>query len=413
MDAAVVIEPRKIGDGTLEQNAKFAWKSDWYIEVDLGEIVPAGGNAVSQCASSTSFSCILTALQVAIDANPGPIADELDLAVLKTQAAAAQMPDGATAIVNLLAAKVDVDAANTAGLNNGVTNQLQNDFDDLIADIYGGANGLGAANDGTLCDDGITHTRSGTLKTPSVSECKAIFAFRSEHFYEGRERRYVDIIEVNVAQLQAWGNSGSGDPTSTLYITIDTLGTEDDENDGVYPVIRLINGSSLVDPLTVSTVHPLYVQGNYNTGATWQPAALIGDAITFLSTVWSDAAHQAATVIKPDAANTTVYAAVMAGHSGTPCDHEASGCGATSPYGGGLENFPRFLERWSNKSLTFRGSLVSLSFSQQATGLWGGAHYSPPIRDWEFDMRFNDPANMPPGTPVVGNVIHTAFRPIR
>ena len=40
-------------------------------------------------------------------------------------------------------------------------------------------------------------------------------------------------------------------------------------------------------------------------------------------------------------------------------------------------------------------------------------YYSPPVRDWEYDLRFNDPANMPPATPVVGNVIHTAFRPIR
>ena len=103
----------------------------------------------------------------------------------------------------------------------------------------------------------------------------------------------------------------------------------------------------------------------------------------------------------------------MAGHSGTPCDHEVTGCGVTSPYGGGLENFPRFLESWSGFSLTFRGSLVSLSFAQQATGLWSyGSYYQAPIRDWRFDTRFNLPENMPPGTPVVGNVIHTAFRPI-
>ena len=131
-----------------------------------------------------------------------------------------------------------------------------------------------------------------------------------------------------------------------------------------------------------------------------------------MSNNWNDADHYDATVIKPNATASTMYAAVMAGHTGTPCDHEVAGCGATSPYGGGLENFPRFLERWTGQALTFRGSLVSLSFSQIATGLWNGGYYSPPVRDWEFDMRFNDPVNMPPGTPVVGNVIHTAFRPI-
>jgi len=55
---------------------------------------------------------------------------------------------------------------------------------------------------------------------------------------------------------------------------------------------------------------------------------------------------------------------------------------------------------------------VSLHFAVQADGAWNGGYYSPPARDWEFDTRFEDPANLPPGTPVVGNVIHTAFRPV-
>ena len=41
VSAFEVIQPRETGDGTLEQNAKFAWKADWYIEVDLYAI--AGG----------------------------------------------------------------------------------------------------------------------------------------------------------------------------------------------------------------------------------------------------------------------------------------------------------------------------------------------------------------------------------
>ena len=419
MDPVVVIQPRDNGDGSLERNAKFAWKADWYIEVDLGDIVaggggvnpPGNGNGNSACNASVSWACILADLQEIIDDDieDDDAIEKLEDAVLKILDALSKMPDGSAAVSDLAGAQGDIDSAESEGLNNGLVNQLRSAIDVLIADVNAGGDGMDGSS---LCGDGITHTRSGTLKSPNTSQCAGIFFFNSEKFYEGRELRYIDVIDIDVAALQAWGNSGSGDPATTLYITVDTVGAEDATNDGVYPVIRLINAANLVDPLTVSTNHPLYVQGNFNTG-TWQPAGLIGDAITFLSTVWDDAGHQAATVIKPDAANTTVYAAVMAGHSGTPCDHEASGCGATSPYGGGLENFPRFLERWSGKSLTFRGSLVSLSFAQQATGLWNGAYYSPPIRDWEFDMRFNDPANMPPGTPVVGNVIHTAFRPIR
>ena len=96
---------------------------------------------------------------------------------------------------------------------------------------------------------------------------------------------------------------------------------------------------------------------------------------------------------------------------GSSCDHEEPGC-ALSGYGGGLENFPRFLEDWNGRTLTYRGSLVSLHFARYASGSWGGAYYRPPARDWEFDTRFDDPANLPPGTPVVGNVLHTAFQPL-
>ncbi len=58
------------------------------------------------------------------------------------------------------------------------------------------------------------------------------------------------------------------------------------------------------------------------------------------------------------------------------------------------------------------GSLVSIHESLIAVGTWSGRPYSPPIRDWSFDSRFKDPENLPPGTPVVGNIIHTAFRPV-
>ncbi|MEE8062392.1 MAG: hypothetical protein V3T16_11215, partial [Gemmatimonadales bacterium] len=59
------------------------------------------------------------------------------------------------------------------------------------------------------------------------------------------------------------------------------------------------------------------------------------------------------------------------------------------------------------------GSLVSLSESIYATAPWSyGIYYRAPARDWHFDMRFESPSDLPPGTPVVGNVIHTAFRPV-
>jgi hypothetical protein len=307
MDPITIMQPRSLSDGALETQAKFAWKADWYIEVDMDAL-----------------------------SDPG----------------------------------------------------------DLCAEILS-----------TSARDDPIHV------LPSLAQCQNIFTLTYDKWYEGREERYVDIIDVNMSQLFSWAGSDTTRITNIMYITFS--GTSPDPNgDGDYPVVRMINATSLGNPFTIATRHPLYVQGNYNTSG-WQPSALVGDAITFLSNAWSDGAHLAASQIRPTASNTNVYAAVLAGHSGTPCDHEVSGCGSSSPYGGGLENFPRFLESWSSRTLLYRGSLVSLAFSQQSTGLWGnGPYYRPPARDWEFDTRFEDPANLPPGTPVVGNVIHTAFRPI-
>ena len=120
-----------------------------------------------------------------------------------------------------------------------------------------------------------------------------------------------------------------------------------------------------------------------------------------------------------------MYAAVLAGHGGTPFDWVTPGvtppgCNFTGAgsqsyfYGGGLENFPRFLENWGGVTAFYRGSLVSIAYAQKATNFcgWAGAYYGAPTRNWAFDTRFQDPANLPPGTPVVGSVVQTAYRPV-
>ncbi len=307
MDPVTVMAPRDAGDGTLERQAKFAWKADWDIQVPM----------------------------------------------------------------NLLADPAD------------------------------------------LCNEMIsTRDVTGQNVLPTEAECQTIFTLNYDKWYEGREQRYVDVIDVNIGALFAWIGTDATRETNIMYISF-TGTSPDPRGDGDYPIVRLLNGATLGNPITIATQHPLYVQGHYNVGV-WQASALAGDAITFLSTAWNDGGHLNATQIRPSAANTNVYAAILAGHSGTPCDHEVAPCASSVPYGGGLENFPRFLENWSGgRRLLYRGSLVSLHFSQQATGLWGnGPYYRPPTRDWEFDTRFDDPNNLPPGTPVVGNVIHTAFRPV-
>jgi hypothetical protein len=168
--------------------------------------------------------------------------------------------------------------------------------------------------------------------------------------------------------------------------------------------VRLVNGHWLPPQgLTVATFNPIYIQGHYNvttngtmanlgTANTSQtvPASVAADALGILSIAWSDA-NSALAIGSRTASDTTVNAAILVGNSET-----------VSGYGGGLENFPRFLETWSGKTFTFNTSLVCMFPSQIATGPWGVAGaYSPPARNWSFDKNFNDPTKLPPSTPQV------------
>src|SRR5207249_4570218 len=78
------------------------------------------------------------------------------------------------------------------------------------------------------------------------------------------------------------------------------------------------------------------------------------------------------------AGNTTVNAAIISGIVPT------AAAGGDGSYSDGAENFPRFLENWSNATLTYYGSMVELYQSAQSTGEWGKANvYSPP-RGWDY-----------------------------
>jgi hypothetical protein len=254
--------------------------------------------------------------------------------------------------------------------------------------------------------------RPSGRQTPDVASCPLIFSGKPDAFLDGREDIGVDLLDIDVGALEAWiATNYGGRQVDILYVTFINA------NPGVatsdYPAVRLINGSSLQYPLTIATDRPVYVKGDYNSVG-WQPAAILSDAVTFLSAGWNDAAH-AAFPAGPTASSGEmwVFAAIAAGHSATPCDYQVAGC-AGQHYGGGLENFPRFLERWSGVQMHYRGSLVSL-FQSQVANLheWNWRHYyDPPSRDWQFDTRFRDPTQLPPGTPMSATVSQIAFRPV-
>lgn len=280
-----------------------------------------------------------------------------------------------------------------------------------------------------VCVSGaMTHTRVG-LVPPTLLDCALIFRGASNAFNEGREQTGVDVLDIDIGALRSWSLLSLDRPTEILYVTFVNVNNGDADRD--FPAVRLHNGSRLPNPLSIATDRPLYVRGNYNNSSgNWQPASLLADAITFLSSRWSDGSHpwvegETNNFSKRTADPMSVYAAIAAGHSATPCDYTDGSCSPASPppftnpsqgpnYGGGFENFPRFLENWGGVQMLYRGSLVSLFESEYAARRrwqWRD-YYSAPNRNWEFDIRFEDPRNLPPGTPNVGSVVQKAFRPV-
>jgi hypothetical protein len=295
--------------------------------------------------------------------------------------------------------------------------------------------------------DSLLVTRSAGLDVPSVGACRRIFKPRINAFYEGREDLRPDLVDVYVDSLRIWADSAPATRSPRiLYFAFSTPAISNANND--YMAVRLRGGAQLpksrvasdTGGLTIATERPMYVLGDYNTSV-WRPAALMADAVTFLSNPPNPAMLNAAPVVAANRCTaastgwcdvqqqnmtqrtsraTTIYAAILAGHSPTPCDYARTGCSAPA-YGGGLENFPRFLENWSGITFKYTGSLVSLYTNRFSTGLWNNTanvgfaaqgYYQPPNRDWAFDVNFRFPERLPPGTPSVGTVLQTAYRPL-
>jgi hypothetical protein len=220
-------------------------------------------------------------------------------------------------------------------------------------------------------------------------------------FQDNREGATISAWNVDVAPIaastMAWNN--------ILYVSDQSATAAN------HKAIRLTNGNTLPNNgLTFVTDNPVYIQGDWNTGASppssastpdstkpmdqsypWRPSAVVADAITLLSNAWQDN-NSAKGLNQRTASNTTVNAALVAGN--VPTGSKGSN------YSGGAENFVRFLEDWSGKTFTYYGSMLQLYASADATGTWGKANvYAPAQLKWSFDDNFTVTA--PPGTAVM------------
>jgi hypothetical protein len=192
--------------------------------------------------------------------------------------------------------------------------------------------------------------------------------------------------------------------------------------------IRLINGSKIPSTVasssmgfTLASNNPVFIQGDFNTGGTGPavpsnvdgsyvnpatppnpqvagytraPCSILADAVTISSAGWAGLSGAVGA-----SANTTVNAAIVSGIVPT------SPLGGDGAYSGGAENFPRFLENWNGKMLTYYGSMVELFKSNQSVGKWTGnaSVYSPPNRQWFFDSNFK--IKPPPGSLMIHSYI--------
>ncbi len=279
----------------------------------------------------------------------------------------------------------------------------------------------------TVTNTGVTVTsgRFNSFATTIPTNHWRQFVTTTNSFFDWRENKTVRPVDINVAALRAYSITNSTirsallDDINSVYVNDQrTLGSTE------LGAVRLRQGAELpADGLTVATARPLYVQGNFNqpvsahlgttnTSGT-KPASLAADAVNVLSGSWVDANSTGSLLSTRVAGDTTVNAAFLSGIVPTLDSNRTSADGGK--YSGGVENYPRFLEKWSGKTFTYNGSMVVMFNSRYATNGWkyGGSIYEAPTRQWAFDLNFIDPTKLPPGTPQLTAMIRGSWAVIK
>lgn len=277
------------------------------------------------------------------------------------------------------------------------------------------------------------------------------------HLYDDRQNVAVNVVDVDMVSLQTaiatYVQNFSNviyiyDNSSATYNTVTTssnnktnLVTTSTSTVATQNTVRLINGYNITeaDGLTIASLNPVYIQGNFNTstnasdavpsnttgtnsstatGYTSKPTSIVSDALTLLSNSWDDrnscivstgssssSSYNSGTtttlttnisrtsVGNRDASNTTYNVALLGGYMPS----------TSSDYSGGAINYPRFLEDWSssNKNCVYYGSMVELFPSKIAAAPWrntsaSNTFYLAPNRFYYFDTKFS--SKSPPGS---------------
>jgi hypothetical protein len=199
--------------------------------------------------------------------------------------------------------------------------------------------------------------------------------------------------------------------------------------------VRLVNGSlgnvpvrldNSLGGFTVASEEPVYILGNYNANAAGfgnphSESAVLGDTVTLLSINWTDlnsfiSPADASTSTGTGRVAATSYYRVAIATGKNMNFPQPAFAGVPQDFGtdGGVHNFLRYLEDWSGAVLNYRGSMVSLFYSQYATGVFKCCPtvYNAPTRAYAFDVDFLDLSKLPPGTPKFRDVDNVGFQQV-
>ena len=196
--------------------------------------------------------------------------------------------------------------------------------------------------------------------------------------------------------------------------------------------VKVVNGNLITLPacpgavpcgLSIATENPAYIQGDFNANSANNgfndpdvATSISADALTLLSISWNDVNSFAFPYKTGNRSGATTWyrVAVNAGKSLSfpipAWDTAALDGSQDMGTDGGVHNFMRFLEGW-NGTLNYQGSLVSMFYNRQATGIFKCCNtvYSPPTRGYSFDVNFLNPLLLPPRTPMFRDINTTGF----
>ena len=229
--------------------------------------------------------------------------------------------------------------------------------------------------------DGVaTDSAGNTVTLPSgILSSSSVYDYREGHNMAMRDLKISELISQNKVPANR-----------VIYISYSHTNA----------AVRITNAEALPQGgIVIATDNPLYVQGHYNRNNK-QPSSILCDAFNVYSSDWHDADATKA-LNKRIAGATTVNTCTVTGNKTT----------TSGNYSGGAENLIRLHEKWVGHQLTYRGSLICLWESEQATGDWEDASYVEGQRDWGFDPDLLDPTFWPEDNMSATRIARGSWRP--